>query len=331
MPKRIVDGEGIWSSQRIAKVEPAWVRAEVPWLLPLSLANGVFECEPRQIWARCYACVRPNVAPEDVVAILNSLVEAGILYPWVDEHAKTWGTWYGLRGKGKEGRLPPLSRRGEKEQRHERIGPEPTPEISEALERGQPMASRWLPNGCLGLGLGLGSGQVRAKALACPMATATPTALEDSPSLQNGSNAVSCASAEPADSAEEIRVRERPSGKADLTSPQAIPSKGFVESKTTEEDQVSEIWKAVGFDPSLGLTGYEHEPTFREVCQGVYSELRHERWTTLDELLKLQIRAGKEIVDRCKAQGFGAPPGLILVLSATRKDAKDLRTGELCA
>jgi hypothetical protein len=43
MPKRVIDGEGLWHSDKLALVEPPSFRAEYACLLPLALANGVFE------------------------------------------------------------------------------------------------------------------------------------------------------------------------------------------------------------------------------------------------------------------------------------------------
>lgn len=40
MPKRIVDGEGLWRSDKLSEVTPAWIKAEYANLVPLALANG---------------------------------------------------------------------------------------------------------------------------------------------------------------------------------------------------------------------------------------------------------------------------------------------------
>jgi hypothetical protein len=55
MPKRIINGEGIWRSMRLSRVEPPNYRAELANMLPLALANGVFEADPRLVWAQVYA------------------------------------------------------------------------------------------------------------------------------------------------------------------------------------------------------------------------------------------------------------------------------------
>jgi hypothetical protein len=43
LPKRVVDGEAMWGSRKIASVEPIRARVEYSWWLPLAGANGVFE------------------------------------------------------------------------------------------------------------------------------------------------------------------------------------------------------------------------------------------------------------------------------------------------
>ena len=70
MPKRIVDGEGLWNSRKLKLVEPEWIRGEYANLLPLALANGVFELDIDQIWARVYGYLRPSISREDVAKII---------------------------------------------------------------------------------------------------------------------------------------------------------------------------------------------------------------------------------------------------------------------
>ncbi len=63
MPKRIIDGDAMWRSDKIAAIEEDWMRAEFAWLLANALANGSFECNPRLIWSRCYAYTRRQMPP----------------------------------------------------------------------------------------------------------------------------------------------------------------------------------------------------------------------------------------------------------------------------
>ncbi len=59
MNKRLLDGGAMWTSKKIASLNPAWVKPEYPWLYCLAESNGVFEIDHRVIWARCYAAGRP--------------------------------------------------------------------------------------------------------------------------------------------------------------------------------------------------------------------------------------------------------------------------------
>jgi len=119
MPKRILDGDSLWKSGKISQVQPPRFRAEYANMLPLAMANGSFECDPRAIWATVYSYNRPDVTPEDTVAILDEFERVKLLYRWkVSGH--TWGYWVGIE---KPGRLPSQARQKE---RHERTG-EPVP------------------------------------------------------------------------------------------------------------------------------------------------------------------------------------------------------------
>ena len=150
MPKRVIHGEGIWRSDKLARVEPSWVRAEYANLIPLALANGVFESNPRRIWSEVYSYNRNDISVQDVeTVILPALVGVGLLFCWKDEDGKGWGYWPGIE---KPGRLPGQSRRG----RNEAVGPEPpAEELRKFLESN---GIHKLPGFGFGLGLGSGSG-----------------------------------------------------------------------------------------------------------------------------------------------------------------------------
>jgi hypothetical protein len=118
----------------------------------------------------------PTVTPTHVRNILDAYEKAGLLFRWLangqpmDSHKhansdkKTWGFWVKI---DLPGRLPPRSRVGD-DKRHEKVGPEPPPDLlSKYIENhvdvsGEPMASQPEANGCLGLGLGLGKGKKHA-------------------------------------------------------------------------------------------------------------------------------------------------------------------------
>lgn len=103
MPKRLVDGDAIWTSDKLALVEPPKFRAEYANMLPLAMANGSFECTPAKVYRLAYACNRPDVTLQDVTAILDEFERVRMLFRWTTSDGKTWGFWVGI---DKPGRLP---------------------------------------------------------------------------------------------------------------------------------------------------------------------------------------------------------------------------------
>ena len=158
MPKRIVDGEGLWRSDKLAEINPAWIKSEYANLLPLALANGSFEANPRRIWSTVYSYNRPEITVEQVEQILDELERVKLLFRWTDESTgKTGGYFVGIE---KPGRLPSASRL---QNNHELLGPKLPKEmlqkfLSQPETTGQPLASQPVANGPLGFGLGLGLG-----------------------------------------------------------------------------------------------------------------------------------------------------------------------------
>ena len=160
MPKRVIDGEGLWRSDKLAQVEPPSFRAEYACLLPLALANGVFEANPRRIWATVYSYNRPDVGVEQVENILAEFERVKLIFTWTDG-GKSWGYFVGIE---KPGRLPAQSRL---KHSHQALGPEPPKELlqtfvgtvvtdgqpmaSQTVTTGQPVASQPVANGSLGL------------------------------------------------------------------------------------------------------------------------------------------------------------------------------------
>jgi hypothetical protein len=156
LPKRVVDGEAIWTSRKLRLVEPEWVRGEFANLLPLALANGVFELDADQIWARVYAYLRPSMSRDDVSKIVAAFERSGLLFGWNAEDGKRWGFWIGI---DKPGRLPRLSRL---KNGHEKLGPAPP-----KVELETYVARQWYTKGaplaplgfCFGSGSGFGIGK----------------------------------------------------------------------------------------------------------------------------------------------------------------------------
>jgi hypothetical protein len=150
MPKRIVDGEGLWRSGKLARVEPIRARAEYANLIPLALANGSFECSARLIWAQVYAFNRPDVTPEDVENNLKAFEESGLLFRWTSVDGKPWAYFVGI---DKPGRLPGKSRKG----KNEKIGAEPPPEALRKFLESKNFPGFGFGSGS-GFGFGIGSG-----------------------------------------------------------------------------------------------------------------------------------------------------------------------------
>lgn len=156
MPKRVIDGEGLWRSDKLSRVEPLSFRPEYAYLLPLALANGVFEANPLRIWANVYSYNRPDVDVKQVEKILDEFERVKLLFRWTHGR-KTWGYFVGIE---KPGRLPPPSRL---KNSHEILGPEPPRQslqdfIGNVVADDQPMASQSVPSDSGGLGLGSGLG-----------------------------------------------------------------------------------------------------------------------------------------------------------------------------
>ena len=160
MNKRILDGWGLWKSDKLARIQSLRFRAEYANWIPLALANGVFEADTRRIWATIYSYNRPDVSFEDADEIKRELCRVGLLFLWPDEETgKVWGFFVGI---DRSGRLPSKSRLDKK---HEPIGPTPPAdalrsyvELTRTKALDSSVVSQWLANGCLGFGFGIGLG-----------------------------------------------------------------------------------------------------------------------------------------------------------------------------
>ena len=100
MPKRVIDGDALWVSEKLLSV-PEEFRVEYAWLLPLAQANGCFECSSMLVWRTCYSALRPEWKIEDVAAMLDAFEAAKMLFRF-QRNGKTYGFFVGAE---KEGRL----------------------------------------------------------------------------------------------------------------------------------------------------------------------------------------------------------------------------------
>lgn len=102
MPKRIVDGEALWTSTKLRRVSPPEFRFHYANWLPLAEANGVFEADFDVIWSKIYAPLSPDLCTETVRKIFEEFVRVGLVAPFEDA-GKVYGYFTGI---DKPGRLP---------------------------------------------------------------------------------------------------------------------------------------------------------------------------------------------------------------------------------
>ncbi len=127
MPKRVLDFDALWASDKIAAL-PGWAQAEYAWLYGLADASGSFELTNlRVIWGRV-AAIRKDLTLERLEEIFQRFIEGGLLFTW-QTGGKRYGHW---TGSDVPGRLPPPSWRA----RLERLAPPvPRQELAAYMSR----------------------------------------------------------------------------------------------------------------------------------------------------------------------------------------------------
>jgi hypothetical protein len=127
MPKRVLDFDAMWGSDKLAACAP-WAQAEYAWLYGLADASGCFELTNlRVIWGRV-AAIRGNFTIERLEQVFAEFQDKGLLFVWEHE-GKRYAHW---TGSDVPGRLPPPSWR----MRLERFAP-PVPKQRLAEYMGQ--------------------------------------------------------------------------------------------------------------------------------------------------------------------------------------------------
>jgi hypothetical protein len=127
MPKRVLDFDALWSSDKLAACAP-WAQAEYAWLYGLADCNGSFEMTNlRVIWGRV-AAIRHALTLERLEQVFAEFIAHGLLFTW-ESGGKRYGHW---TGSDQPGRLPPPSWRA----RLERLAPEvPKVELAAFMAR----------------------------------------------------------------------------------------------------------------------------------------------------------------------------------------------------
>jgi hypothetical protein len=101
MPKRVLDFDALWASDKLAACAE-WAQSEYAWLYGLADASGSFEITNlRVIWGRV-AAIRKNLTLERLQEIFDEFIARGLLFTW-EENGKRYGHW---TGSDVPGRLP---------------------------------------------------------------------------------------------------------------------------------------------------------------------------------------------------------------------------------
>jgi hypothetical protein len=101
MPKRVLDFDALWASDKLAACAE-WAQSEYAWLYGLADASGSFEItNMRVIWGRV-AAIRKNLTLERLQEIFDEFIARGLLFTW-EENGKRYGHW---TGSDVPGRLP---------------------------------------------------------------------------------------------------------------------------------------------------------------------------------------------------------------------------------
>lgn len=127
MPKRVIDFDAMWGSDKLAACA-AWAQGEYAWLYGLADASGCFELTNlRVIWGRV-AANRGNLTIERLEQVFAEFQDKGLLFVWEHE-GKRYAHW---TGSDVPGRLPPPSWR----MRLERFAPPvPKQQLAEYMAR----------------------------------------------------------------------------------------------------------------------------------------------------------------------------------------------------
>jgi hypothetical protein len=133
MPKRVLDFDALWASDKLAACAE-WAQSEYTWLYGLADASGSFEMTNlRVIWGRV-AAIRKNLTLERLQEIFDEFMARGLLFTW-EENGKRYGHW---TGSDVPGRLPSPSWRV----RLEKLAPLCLPKHWRRIARGSAEAKK---------------------------------------------------------------------------------------------------------------------------------------------------------------------------------------------
>lgn len=201
MPKRIIDGEAMWTSTKLEAC-PEWVRVEYAWLYPLADCNGSFEISSiTAIWRLVYT-IRPHFSCPRLREALAHLEANGLLFTW-EANGKRYAHW---TNSDRPGRLPRPADR----YKYERLAPPvPADKLAEFLSKQQNSISpQQRDNSAIkarmgfgvgvGVGLGVGSGGGEGFGFGAPKGAAQPTAATPAAASPPPSETIKTKKTEPA-------------------------------------------------------------------------------------------------------------------------------------
>lgn len=107
MPKRLIDADAAWQSEKLAHCRPESV-PEYTWLYGIADSNGIFEITNiRAIHSVAYGPIRRHISPEDLGRFFADFERNGLMFTW-KEGTKRFAFWTGSETGA---RLPELNRR----------------------------------------------------------------------------------------------------------------------------------------------------------------------------------------------------------------------------
>jgi hypothetical protein len=106
MPKRVIDFDAMWASDKLASCEES-VRGEYAWLYGLADANGSFEITNLRAIVGRVSVIRPKLTVKRIEHIFKEFFERGLMFIW-EQDGKKYAHW---TGSDKPGRLPVAAHR----------------------------------------------------------------------------------------------------------------------------------------------------------------------------------------------------------------------------
>ena len=99
MPKRMVDGDAIAGSDKLADCRPGYA-IHYAYLLTLGLGNGSLEYDARRICELYYGKHSPWMTADQLEAIFTDFERVKAFFRWTTKDGKTWGFFPGIASCG---------------------------------------------------------------------------------------------------------------------------------------------------------------------------------------------------------------------------------------